>query len=333
MKTLVIAEAGVNHNGEIDKAMQLIDIAVDAGADIVKFQTFKAEDLVTDYAKKANYQQKNSSSKDNQLQMLKKLELTNQEFHELSKYCAKRDIEFLSTAFDKESLDFLVEIGIKRIKIPSGDINNFPMLKQAAIFDMPIILSTGMCDLKEIERSYNFFIDQGKLKEEITILHCTTEYPVPINNINLLAMKTIRDKLQADIGYSDHSCDIETPIIAVALGAKVIEKHFTLSKSLEGPDHMASLEPHELKQMIASIKKTEIILGSKEKLPTEIEKLNSLVVRRSIVAKKDIPIGKILEESDLDTKRPGDGISPMLWDEIIGSKAKKEYRKDDQIEL
>ncbi len=333
MKTLVIAEAGVNHNGEIDKAMQLIDIAVDAGADIVKFQTFKAEDLVTDYAKKANYQQKNSSSKDNQLQMLKKLELTNQEFDELSKYCAKRDIEFLSTAFDKESLDFLVEIGIKRIKIPSGDINNLPMLKQAASFDMPIILSTGMCDLKEIERSYNFFIDQGKLKEEITILHCTTEYPVPINNINLLAMKTIRDKLQADIGYSDHSCDIETPIIAVALGAKVIEKHFTLSKSLEGPDHMASLEPHELKQMIASIRKTEIILGSKEKLPTEIEKLNSLVVRRSIVAKKDIPIGKILEESDLDAKRPGDGISPMLWDEVIGSKAKKEYRKDDQIEL
>jgi N,N'-diacetyllegionaminate synthase len=329
--TLIIAEAGVNHNGDIKLAKDLIDIASNAGADIIKFQTFKAENLVTDKAKRAEYQIKNIKNSGNQYSMLKKLELTNEQFEQLKLYCDDKNIEFLSTAFDLDGLDFLVKIGIKRIKIPSGEINNLPFLAQASQYGLPIILSTGMSTLDEIKEALNIFLNEGVDKSQITILHCTTDYPTPLDSVNLLAMQTINKRMKVSVGYSDHTKNYEVPIAAVALGAQIIEKHFTKSRNLEGPDHIASLEPLELAKMILSIRNTELLLGSHKKEPTLAEIENLKIARKSIVAKKNIQKGEVLSTSNITTKRPGSGLSPMLWNELLGSKAIKDFMKDDLI--
>jgi N,N'-diacetyllegionaminate synthase len=331
MKTLVIAEVGVNHNGSMEIAKKLIDVASESGANIVKFQTFTAEKLVKNNAPRAQYQIDNTDKKESQFEMLKKLEMTKENFIELNLYCSQKKIEFLSTGFDIESINFLVDLGIKRIKIPSGEINNLPLLRHISSFDLPIILSTGMSSLEEVKETVQFLIKEGVSKKNLIILHCTSQYPAPLDSVNLRAMLTIKEQLHIDIGYSDHTLNFETPIAAVSMGAKIIEKHFTLSRSMDGPDHPASLEPQDLKSMIESIRNTELLLGSKEKKPTEIELQTIKVARKSIVAKKIIPHGKTIEESDIDTKRPGDGVSPMHWDTVIGSTAKKKYKKDEQI--
>lgn len=331
MKTLIIAEVGVNHNGDIDTAKKLIDVASESDADVVKFQTFNAESLVTNEAPKAKYQIDNTKNQNSQLEMLKELELSKETFKDLSEYCQGKDIEFLSTGFDKESIKFLVDIGIKRVKIPSGEINNLPLLKYISTLGLPIIISTGMSYLSEVKETFDYFLNQGVQKDQITLLHCTSEYPASIDSVNMKAMIRMRDEFNVNVGYSDHTLNIETPIAAVAMGAVVIEKHFTLSRSMNGPDHAASLEPNELADMIVSIKNTEVLLGSDEKKPTAEEKENIKVARKSIVASKDILVGKVIEESDIDTKRPGDGISPMKWESIVGSVAKRSYKKNDQI--
>jgi len=330
--TLIIAEAGVNHNGDIRLAKELIDIASEAGADIVKFQIFKAEELVTKKAKKAEYQLKSKSDSFDQYSMLKKLELTHREFEELKDYSDSKSIEFLSTAFNIENLEFLIKLKVKRIKIPSGEITNLPYLEKASSFGLPIILSTGISTMGEIRDAVDILLKNGVRKNQICILHCTTEYPAPIDSVNLSAMKTIANKIDTDVGYSDHTTNFEVPIAAVAMGAKVIEKHFTKSRELEGPDHMASLEPRELSEMISSIRNTEILIGTSEKNPAHEELKNLNVIRKSIVAKKPIKKGEILDESNLTTKRPGDGISPMKWYELIGTIATKSFNKDDLIE-
>jgi len=329
--TIIIAEAGVNHNGDMNLAKELVEIASDAGADIVKFQTFKAKNLVTIKAKKAGYQQKNVGGSSDQYSMLKTLELTYEQFEQLKEYCDQKNIEFLSTAFDLDSLDFLVSIGIKRIKIPSGEINNLPYLTMASSYGLPIILSTGMSTLFEIKEALNIFLHQGLNKNQITIMHCTTEYPTPIDSVNLLAMKTITETINIDVGYSDHTTNYEVPIAAVAIGAKVIEKHFTKSRKLQGPDHQASLEPTELIKMISSIRNTEILLGSSEKKPTKVELDNLAVARKSIVAKSNIKKGELLSQENMTTKRPGSGLSPMAWNDLINTKAVKDFQKDELI--
>ena len=331
--TLIIAEAGVNHNGDVGLAKELIDIASECGADIVKFQTFKAEELVTNRAKKAAYQKKSDSGSSDQLSMLKKLELSDHDFEVLRDHCQKRSIEFLSTAFTIESLEFLVSLGIKRIKIPSGEITNFPLLLKSSTFGLPIILSSGLSYMSEIERAVSVLVDNGVNKNEITVLHCTTEYPAPIKSVNLSAMKTINEEMEVDVGYSDHTRNSEVPIAAVAMGAVTVEKHFTKSRKLDGPDHMASLEPNELSEMIISIRNTETLMGSSEKKPSTDELKNLNVIRKSIVAKKRIKKGEILSDVNLTTKRPGDGISPMEWKKIINTEAKKQFEKDDLIEI
>ena len=329
--TLIIAEAGVNHNGDLYLAKELVDIAEESGADIVKFQTFKAEDLVTSKAKKADYQKKALPDSPDQLSMLKELELTYKEFDELKKYCDKKPIEFLSTAFSINSLDFLVAIGIKRIKIPSGEINNLPYLLKASSYNLPIILSTGMATLPEIEEAVDIFLANGMMKTQITVLHCTTEYPAPIQSVNLSAMKTIQEKIGVAVGYSDHTKNFEVPIAAVASGANIIEKHFTKSRNLKGPDHMASLEPSELSEMVSSIRNTEILMGSSEKKPSKEELKNLALVRKSIVAKTRIKKGEILTEENMTTKRPGDGLSPMEWNNILNTEAIKQFEEDELI--
>tara|TARA_B100001142_G_scaffold187173_1_gene186330 strand:- start:4266 stop:5264 length:999 start_codon:yes stop_codon:yes gene_type:complete len=331
--TLIIAEAGVNHNGDIDLAKELIDIASERGADIVKFQTFKAEDLVTNRAKKAEYQRKSGSDSSDQLSMLKKLELSDYDFKMLRDHCGNRSIEFLSTAFTIDSLEFLVSLGIKRIKIPSGEITNFPFLVAASSFGLPIILSSGLSYMSEIEQAVSLLVTNGVKKSQITVLHCTTEYPAPIKSVNLSAMKTISEEIGVDVGYSDHTRNLEVPIAAVAMGAITIEKHFTKSRKLNGPDHAASLEPNELSEMITSIRNTEILIGNREKKPSYEELKNLNVIRKSIVAKKRIKKGDILNENNLTTKRPGDGISPMEWRRVINTVAKRQFEKDDLIEI
>ena len=333
MSTLIIAEVGVNHNGSMDIAKELIDVASEAGADIVKFQTFTADKLAQINAPSAQYQIQNNKNLDSQFQMLKKLELSRENFIELYLYCKQKKIEFLSTGFDLESLDFLIALGIKRIKIPSGEINNLPLLRHAASFHLPIIVSTGMCSLNEVHETIECLVKEGASKNNLTALHCTSQYPTPLNAVNLQAMATMKEHLAIDIGYSDHTLNHETPIAAVSMGAKIIEKHFTLSRSMQGPDHLASLEPQDLKSMIDSIRNTELLIGSKEKKPTQIELETMRVARKSIVAKTLIPLGKIIEDADLDTKRPADGLSPMMWDQVIGTVSPKEYKKDELITL
>ena len=332
LSTLIIAEAGVNHNGSLKIAKNLIDIASSAGADIVKFQTFKTEDIVIKEAKKANYQSKNTSTDETQYQMLKNLDLSYEEFAILKLYCDEKDIEFLSTAFDFDSLDFLVNLGIKRIKIPSGEITNLPYLRKASTYSLPIILSTGLSNLEEVGEAINIIIQSGLDKNNITILHCTSDYPAPLESVNLNAMKTIEKEFGVRIGYSDHTNNLEVAVAAVSLGASVIEKHFTISKDNIGPDHKASLEPMELEQMISSIRNIEIAMGSKEKKPSESELQNLDVIRRSIVAKKVIKRGDLLTVHNIMTKRPGSGVSPMHWDQMIGTEATRDYEKDEFIE-
>ncbi len=329
---LIIAEAGVNHNGDIKIAKELIDLASYAGADIVKFQTFKANKLASENAEKAEYQKISTDKNESQKDMLRKYELSKNDHLELLEYCNKTGIEFLSSAFDKESATFLNELGLKRFKIPSGEITNLPYLKHVAKFQKPTILSTGMSDLKEIEDAVSVLESSGLKKELITVLHCTTQYPAPFNDINLRAMSTISNTLDVFVGYSDHTMGIEVAIAAATLGACVIEKHITLDKSMEGPDHSASLEPNEFIRMIEAIRNIEKSLGSYKKFVTDSELKNRLLVRKSIVAKTNIRIGTLLSESNLSTKRPGNGISPMLWNELIGQKAKKNYSKDELID-
>lgn len=330
-KVFIIAEAGVNHNGSIELAKQLIEKGAEAGVDAVKFQSFKASKLVTVNAEKADYQIANTGNNDeNQYAMIKKLELDYDKHQELMDYAISKNVMFLSSAFDLESIDLLVDLDLSVFKIPSGEITNLPYLRKIALTKKPVILSTGMATLGEIEEALEVLKNNGTT--DVTILHCNTEYPTPMSDVNLTAMNTMKDAFKVKVGYSDHTLGIEVPIAAVALGAVVIEKHFTLDKTMEGPDHKASLEPDELKQMVKSIRNIEKALGTGVKTPTDSERKNKPIARKSIVAKAPISIGEIFSEENLEIKRPGTGISPMLWDEIIGSKATKDYQADELIE-
>lgn len=333
-KVLIIAEAGVNHNGSMQIAKQLVDKAVEAGVDIIKFQTFKSEKLVSKDARQAEYQQRNIGKRDeSQLAMLKKLELSVEAHHELMDYCKERNIRFWSTAFDMESIDFLHSLNMGLWKIPSGEITNYPYLKKIASFHEEVILSTGMCELSDIEAALNALIDEGVKKEQITVLHCNTEYPTPYQDVNLKAMLEIGEKFGVKIGYSDHTQGIEVPIAAVALGASVIEKHFTLDKTMEGPDHKASLEPEELKAMVSAIRHIEQALGTGHKTISESERKNIEIARKSIVASCAIKQGEMLTEENLTVKRPGNGISPMCWNEVVGTTAIKDFEEEEMIVL
>lgn len=332
-KTIIIAEAGVNHNGSMENAFKLVDVAVAAGVDYVKFQTFKADALVSKSAKKAAYQIENTKDGDSsQYQMLKKLELSTGHHEQLIAYCKQKRINFFSTAFDLESLQYLKDIGLDMVKIPSGEITNLPYLRKAAQLFSKAILSTGMATMVEIEDALNVFKENGV--SDITILHCNTEYPTPMQDVNLKAMLSIQEKFGVTIGYSDHTLGIEVPIAAVALGATVIEKHFTLDKTMEGPDHAASLEPHELKVMVKAIRNIELAMsGNGIKEPSPSEKKNMEIARKSIVAAKGIKKGEQFTENNITTKRPGNGISPMRWDEILGQQALRDFEEDDLIEM
>ena len=331
MKTIIIAEAGVNHNGSIKIARDLIDVACDAGADYVKFQTFKAESLSTVHAEKADYQKKLTAKGESQFTMLKKLELSLKDHKSLIDYSKRKNIKFLSTAFDIDSIDLLNDLDIPFFKIPSGEITNLPLLRHIGKIGKPVILSTGMSTMDEIISSVNILINSGISRSHLTVLHCNTEYPTPLEDVNLNAMLTIKDKLNLDVGYSDHTLGTEVPIAAVAMGAKVIEKHFTLDRRMPGPDHKASLEPDELKKMITNIRNIEKALGSKYKNPSKSEEKNILIARKSIVAKKEILKGEIFSENNLTAKRPGVGISPMSWDSIIGKKSTRNFKVDELI--
>lgn len=334
MKTTIIAEAGVNHNGSIQLAKKLIDAAANAGVDYVKFQTFKAEKLVTQSAKKAAYQSENmKTTDDSQFEMLKKLELGADDHQQLITYCSQKNIQFLSTPFDLDSIDELKAMGIKIGKIPSGEITNLPYLRKMASSFTEIILSTGMSTMDEIKDALDVITNAGVLKKNITVLHCNTDYPTPFTDVNLLAIQTIGQAFGVETGYSDHTLGIEVPIAAVALGARLIEKHFTLDKNMEGPDHKASLEPSELKQMVSAIRNIDMALGSSIKEPTASELKNKIPARKSIVASGNISKGDIFTDNNITTKRPGLGISAMRWDEVIGKAATRDYSKDDLIEL
>jgi N,N'-diacetyllegionaminate synthase len=332
-KVLIIAEAGVNHNGDIRLAKNLIDVASEAGADYVKFQTFKASKLVTKNATRADYQNTNTGNNDSQYEMLKKLELSNQDHLDLMAYCKTKNIKFLSTGFDLESLMVLSEIGITLSKIPSGEITNLPYLEKVAKLYSEFILSTGMANMQEVKDAYQVLVNAGVDSSKITILHCNTEYPTPMQDVNLKAMLHIEKELGTAIGYSDHTLGIEVPIAAVALGATVIEKHFTLDRNMPGPDHRASLEPDELKDMVRAIRNIEIaISGSGLKEPSPSESKNKVIARKSIVALKSIKKGEKFTEENLGIKRPGSGISPMKWNDILGRIATQNYSEDQQIE-
>lgn len=328
-KIYVIAEAGVNHNGNIEIAKEMVDRAVEAGADAVKFQTFKADKLVCKKAEKAAYQKAGTAAEESQYEMLKKLELSERMHMDLMEYCDKKRIRFLSTPFDTDSLRLLVELGIPIIKIPSGEITNLPYLKAVARTGKEVLLSTGMSSLAEVREAVWLLKKNGTRK--ITVLHCNTQYPTPMEDVNLNAMLTIRNELHVPVGYSDHSEGIEVAIAAAALGAEVIEKHFTLDRGMEGPDHKASMEPSGLKQMIKCIRNIEKALGSSEKKAGASERENLAVVRKSIVAAKNIHSGEVFSEDNLTVKRPGTGISPMNWYEVIGKRAEKDYMADEII--
>ena len=335
MHTLIIAEAGVNHNGSIDIAKQLVDKAADAGADIIKFQTFKSEKLVSKSAQQAEYQKRNigARSDNSQLSMLKKLELSEQNHVELMAYCKEKNIKFFSTAFDFDSIDYLHSLNLGLWKIPSGEVTNYPFLKRIAAFNEKTILSTGMCDLQDVRAAVDALYKNGLSKENLTLLHCNTEYPTPFEDVNLRAMDALRKEFGVEVGYSDHTKGIEVPIAAVALGATVIEKHFTLDRNMEGPDHKASLEPDELKAMVTAIRHIEQALGDGYKKISNSERRNIAIARKSIVAAYHIKKGEPLTEQNITVKRPGTGISPMHWEEVIGTIAIKDYEKDELITL
>jgi len=330
---IIIAEAGVNHNGSMESAKKLVDVAADAGADYVKFQTFKADTLVTQSAEKAEYQKILTDKSESQFEMIKKLELDKSAHDELIKHCEKKGIRFLSTAFDHDSIELLADLNIPLYKIPSGEITNLPYLRHIGRMGKPIILSTGMSTLEEVQKALNVLLESGSEKEKITILHCNTEYPTPMEDVNLKAMLTIREELGVNIGYSDHTLGIEVPIAAVAMGATVIEKHFTLDRTLTGPDHAASLEPHELKSMVTAIRNIKKAMGDGIKKPSPSETRNIPIARKSIVAKKPIKKGERYSEENITVKRPGTGISPIEWDNIINQKSIKDFIIDDLIEV
>lgn len=331
-RVLIIAEAGVNHNGDIALAKKLIDAAAEAGSDYVKFQTFKASKLVTKTAVRADYQNSNTGNSDSQFEMLRKLELTEESHLELISYCDSKSIKFLSTGFDLDSLEFLNRIGIDLFKIPSGEITNLPYLRKIASFNKPVIMSTGMASIEEVQEALEVLIQNGLSKSRVSIVHCNTEYPTPMKDVNLKAMNDIGKRMGVEIGYSDHTLGIEVPIAAVALGATVIEKHFTLDRDLPGPDHRASLEPGELKAMVIAIRNIEKAIsgsGIKEPSPSEIK--NKAVARKSIIASRAIKKGEELNEFNLGIKRPGSGLSPMRWDQVLGTKAIRDFEADEMI--
>lgn len=327
----IIAEAGVNHNGSLKLAKKLVDVAVDAGADAVKFQTFKADKLVSKGAHKADYQKQTTSAKESQYEMIKKLELDENAHRELIQYCHEKKIIFLSTPFDHDSIDMLNSFGMPIFKIPSGEITNLPYLRHIGRLGKEVILSTGMADLGEVEDALDALMKAGVSKEKVTVLHATTEYPCPIEEVNLRAMQTIRTAFDVKVGYSDHTQGIEVPIAAVAMGACVIEKHFTLDRNMDGPDHKASLEPEELKAMVQAIRHIDQAMGNGIKKPSKSEEKNIDIARKSIVASRQIKIGESFSAENMTIKRPGNGINPMRWDEIIGQVAKKNYQFDDLI--
>lgn len=333
VSTLIIAEAGVNHNGDLDLACRLVDAAAEAGADLVKFQTFDADRLVTVHAAKAGYQQQTTDSGESQHAMLKRLELSPAAHRMLIKWCRQKGVGFLSTGFDSQSVDLLVDLGVDRLKIPSGEITNLPYLRHVGRLGKPVILSTGMATCDEVGAALNILEQAGTPRGRITVLQCTTEYPAAMAHVNLRAMLTMREAFGVAVGYSDHTCGIEAPIAAVALGATVVEKHFTLDQTLPGPDHRASLEPHELKAMVTAIRNIEQALGDGLKRPTPEESKNALSARKSVVASRAIRMGERFSEVNLAVKRPGSGLSPMRWDEIIGLQAKRDFSPDELIEL
>lgn len=330
-KVTVIAEAGVNHNGDLETAKRLAMVAKECGADIVKFQTAKLESLVSRFAPMAEYQKENTGKTESQMDMLKKLLLSYEEFIELHGYCEEIGIQFLSTPFDIESVEFLSSLQCSLWKIPSGEITNLPYLEKIGEKHQPIILSTGMSTLSEVHAAVDVLRDSGG--GDITLLHCTTEYPAEYRTVNLRAMLTLKEEFNVAVGYSDHTAGIEVPIAAAALGAAVIEKHFTLDRNMEGPDHKASLEPAELKSMISSVRNIELSMGTGKKEPSEPEMPNINIARKSIIAKRFIAQGEILTKDNLTTKRPGNGISPMKWYEVLGTKAVRDFKEDELIEL
>lgn len=330
MSVYIIAEAGVNHNGSFELACKLVDAAKATGVDCIKFQTFKSKNLVSHSAQKAEYQ-KATTGDSSQQDMLKKLELSYDDFIALKEYCDKVGITFLSTPFDFDSIDFLNSIDMPFWKVPSGEVTNLPYLLALAKTAKPVVMSTGMCEMTEIEAAINVLKENGT--KEIKLLHCNTEYPTPFEDVNLKAMKTMRDVFGLEVGYSDHTKGIEVPVAAVALGATVIEKHFTLDRNMEGPDHKASLEPDELAAMVSSIRHIEKALGSGDKSPSPSEKKNITVARKSIVAKRDIKAGEELTVESITVKRPGTGISPMKWFDVLGTKAIRDFTEDELIEI
>ena len=331
-QVLIIAEAGVNHNGSLEKAKKLVLAASEAGADMVKFQTFSADRLVTISANKADYQNKTTSAAESQHEMIRKLEISREMHEELIEYCRQCGIKFFSTGFDSQSINMLVELGLDLFKVPSGEITNLPYLRHVGEYGKPVILSTGMANMGEIETALDILENSGTLRNQITVLHCNTEYPTPIEDVNLRAMLAIKDAFGVSVGYSDHTLGIEVPIAAVSLGAKVIEKHFTLDCNLPGPDHRSSLEPDQLKAMVRAIRNIEKALGDGIKRPSPSEMKNIPIVRKSLVAATDIRAGECFTELNITVKRPGTGISPMNWNEVLGSFAVRDYKADELIE-
>ena len=330
-KVLIIAEAGVNYNGSLDLAYKMVDAAKKAGADIVKFQTGIPEKVMSRFAEKADYQKKTTGEHESQLEMVRKLMLKLDDFIPLKKYCEDREIKFLSTPFDLSSIDFLDELGCNMWKIPSGEITNLPYLLRIAKTNKQVIMSTGMSTREDVAAALDVLKKNGS--GEVTLLHCTTEYPAPFSDVNLKAMNTLREQFHCKVGYSDHTLGIEIPIAAVAMGATVIEKHFTLDRNMKGPDHKASLEPNELSAMVKAIRNIELALGTEVKKPSASEKKNMTIARKSIIAARNIKAGEILTEENLTTKRPGNGISPMKWFDVIGTKATKDFAEDELIKL
>ena len=331
-RTLVIAEAGVNHNGDLNLALRLVEAAAQAGADVVKFQTFQAQELATSQADKASYQKEATGKVEGQLAMLQKLELAPEQHLHLINHCQACGIEFLSTAFDPVSIDLLASLKLKRWKIPSGEITNLPYLRKIGSFKQPVILSTGMANLSEIEAAIDVLAQAGTTPDQLTVLHCTTEYPAPLGEVNLRAMQAIAQAFSVPVGYSDHTDGITVPIAAVAMNAKVIEKHLTLDRTMEGPDHRASLEPDQFAVMVQGIRSIERAMGDGIKRPTASERTNIPIVRKSIVAARVIQAGELFTPDNITAKRPGTGISPMHWDELMGRNASRAYAPDELIE-
>lgn len=328
----IIAEAGVNHNGSLDTAKKMVDAAKESGADYIKFQTFHAHSLVTADCEAADYQKENAGA-ESQKDMLKSLELSFDEFKQLKAYCDEKGIGFLSTPFDADSIDFIASLKPDYMKVPSGELTDLPFLRKMASTGIPVIISTGMATPEEIAKALKPFLKAGYGSDDIILLHCTTQYPTPMEDVNLLAMKTVAESFGHKAGYSDHTLGIEVPIGAATLGAAVVEKHFTLDRNMPGPDHKASLEPAELKKMVESIRNIEKALGNGVKEVKESERPNLIAARRSIVAKRDIKQGEVLTEDDICTKRPATGLNPMMWDKVIGTKAIRDFAKDEMIEI